>query len=38
MNFIVTHNYRERNSCADQLLNLGLTENGFTSWDEFPNI
>ncbi|MCI09448.1 ribonuclease H protein [Trifolium medium] len=36
MNFIVTHLYREGNSCADTLANLGLYVDTFCWWDVPP--
>ncbi|MCI20530.1 ribonuclease H protein, partial [Trifolium medium] len=36
MNFIVTHLYREGNSCADTLANLGLNLDAFCWWDVPP--
>jgi len=37
MNFIVSHIYREENTCADLLANIGLTINDTMWWDNVPN-
>jgi len=36
MNFIVSHIYREGNTCADLLANIGLIINGNMWWDNTP--
>lgn len=36
MNFMVTHIYREGNSCADKLANIGVSLSSFTWWNEPP--
>jgi ribonuclease HI len=36
MNFLVTHIYREGNSCADALANFGLSLDTLTIWLEIP--
>lgn len=38
MNFLVTHIYREGNTCADSLANLGLNVSTFVWWQDAPNI
>lgn len=37
MNFIVSHIYREGNTCADLLAEIGLKINGFMWWDNIPD-
>jgi len=37
MNFIVSHIYREGNTCADLLANIGLTTSKNLWWDECPS-
>ncbi|GAU47667.1 hypothetical protein TSUD_380210 [Trifolium subterraneum] len=34
MKFMATHIYREGNHCADKLVNIGLTVQTFTWWDD----
>ena len=36
MNFIVSHIYREGNTCADSLANIGLTISDTLWWDSAP--
>jgi len=37
MNFIVTHMYREGDSCVDGLANIGLNLSNFIWWHEAPD-
>ena len=37
MDFIVSHIYRESNTCADLLANFGLTANEPLWWDDYPS-
>jgi ribonuclease HI len=37
MNFIISHIFREGNTCADLLANMGLSINDTIWWDEAPN-
>jgi ribonuclease HI len=38
MNFIVSHIYREGNTCADLLAEIGLGINGSLWWDNVPGV
>jgi hypothetical protein len=38
MNFIVSHVFREGNSCADGLVNVGLSLDRLTFWNEIPLV
>jgi hypothetical protein len=38
MNLIVSHIYREGNTCADGLANIGLRLDIFTLWYDMPHI
>lgn len=38
MSFIVSHIFREGNTCADRLASHGLTIQGFSWWDSIPNF
>jgi hypothetical protein len=38
MNIIVSHIYREGNTCADGLANIGLNLDMFTFWYDMPNV
>jgi ribonuclease HI len=38
MNFIVSHVFREGNSCADGLANVGLSLDRLTIWNEIPLV
>ena len=36
MNFVVSHIYREGNQCTDSLANIGLANQGLSSWESAP--
>ncbi|GAU26383.1 hypothetical protein TSUD_221100 [Trifolium subterraneum] len=38
LNFVISHIYRECNSCADKLANLGLSLASHTWWCQPPNV
>jgi hypothetical protein len=38
MNYIITHTYREANTVADYLANMGLSLSFYTAWSLAPSF